>query len=67
MFLVVFPVSRHLTHTSQQPRGSGLTLAGGQSGGRAGQDWEDLWMTAAPLTIWQLTESSQAEPAAATD
>lgn len=64
MFLVVFPVAgpRHLTHTSQQ--GPGLTLAGGQSEGRAGQDWEDFSITAAPLTIRQLTESLQADPVA---
>ena len=67
MFLVLLALSRHLTQISQQPRGSGLTLAGGQSGGRAGQDWEDLSMTAAPLTMLQLTELLQAEPPVSTD
>ena len=67
MFLVLFPLSLHLTQISQQPLGSGLTLAGGQSGGRAGQDWEDLWMTAVPSTMLQLTELLQAEPPVLTD
>ena len=67
MFLVLFPLSLHLTHISQQPWGSGLTLAGGQSAGRAGQDWEDFSMTAAPLTMLQRTEVLQADPAASTD
>ena len=67
MFLVLFVLSVQVTQTSQQPLGSGLTLAGGQSVGRAGQDWEDLSMTAAPLTMLQLTELLQAEPPVTTD
>ena len=64
MFLVMLALLQ-LTQTSQQPRV--LTLAGGQSAGRAGQDWEDFSMTAAPLTILQCTEVLQADPAASTD